>query len=194
MNLQSLVVLVLRMIALIFALQVPMYLFPFTLQALPLFKDAPAFAAVPWIMLVAFSVAPVWLWVCAVPFAGLVTRRLPQEVSVGTVSLADCYSVAFLGVGLFYLVGHFAQVLTWAHYLLKLAIPRPGIPSAEPANWYAVVQVFVPFVVGILLCVKARLWASTLAARHTPGNPSEKSPNGDAAGPAVPDNRPARSP
>ncbi len=180
MNLQSLAVVVLRLIALNFALSGVIQTFPYTLQVLRVFNDSPAYAAVPLVVIVGLLAGAIWLWVCAVPIARLVTQRLPSEVSLGAISLADCYSIAFVGVGLFYLVGHLAQVLTWAHYLLRLAVARPGTPLVKDVEPYAVIQVFVPFVVGLVLLVKARVWAAALAARHAYPRPP-RAPVGDSA-------------
>jgi hypothetical protein len=110
----------------------------------------------------------------AIPIARLVTRRLPQEVFLGSFSLADCYSTAFLGVGLYYIAGWVGTAVNWTHYLLKTAGTTP-MPLAEKLNLYEVLQSFIPFVAGIVLLVKGRSWAMKLAARHAKAAASQPS-------------------
>src|SRR5438132_10116916 len=83
-------------------------------------------AALPWGMLVGLVLCAVLLWVLALPIARLVTKRVPQEVSLGVLTLADCYSFAFVGVGLFYVASGLPHVLTWGHYVFKMAASTSG--------------------------------------------------------------------
>src|SRR5207253_3605936 len=83
-------------------------------------------AALPWVMLVGLVLCAVLLWVLALPIARLVTKRVPQEVSLGVLTLADCYSFAFVGVGLLYVASGLPHVLTWGHYVFKMAASTSG--------------------------------------------------------------------
>ena len=95
----------------------------------------------------------VLLWVLALPIARLVTRRLPQEISLGALTLADCYSVAFIGVGLFCLASGLPQALTWRHFLLKAAASTSGDSWKEQIT-YEATGVFIRCGLGVLLFVK----------------------------------------
>src|SRR5688572_17180016 len=108
MNLQSLVVIVLRLLALDFLLRVAVQLTPQLLQYLRVYESSQldgsrSFMVLPWLMLVGLIVAAVLLWFLALPIARFVTRGVSQDLSFGTMSLADCYSIAFMAVGLFYI-------------------------------------------------------------------------------------------
>lgn len=170
MNLQSLVVVVLRLMALDFLLQVAVQLTPSLLSLLSLrhgaLGESPADAVLPWLILIGLVLCAVVLWVFALPLAGLVTRRVPQEVSLGTLTLADCYSVAFIGVGLLYIASGLPQILNWGHYLFKMAASTSGDSWKAQVNFYQVSQAFIPFIAGALLFIKGRAWAVALASRQ----------------------------
>ncbi|MDD4350282.1 MAG: hypothetical protein PHF70_14325 [Opitutales bacterium] len=76
------------------------------------------------------------------------------------------YSRAFrIAIGLFYGVSHLPQVLNWTHFFLKSAASASSTIGQEYSG-YDVSQAFIPFIVGIILFVKGRSWAATLARRH----------------------------
>ena len=176
MNLQSLVVFVLRLMALDFLLRVAVQLTPQILQFLRLYPrspldDSPSFVALPWLVLGGLIVSAVLLWVLALPIARLVTRRVPQDLSFGAMSLVDCYSIAFMGVGLFYIASHLPQVLNWTYYLFKAAASTPGNSWKEGLSGYDISQAFIPFIVGVVLFVNGRRWAVALARRQADSPP-----------------------
>ncbi len=171
MNLQSLVVVVLRLMALNFLLQVAVQLTPQMLQLLrwndsSLFDDPHSYMVLPLLILAVIIAAAVLLWVFALPIARFVTRGVARDLSFGAMSLVDCYSVAFIAVGLFYISGHLPQVLNWTHYLFKAAASTPGDTWKERIEWYNVSAAVVPFVVGVVLFVKGRRWAVALARQQ----------------------------
>jgi len=170
MNLQSLVVVVLRLMALDFLLRVAVQLTPQMLLYFGLYRRSPidnAPSVLPWLVLAALVVCAVLLWFLALPMARLVTRGVSHDLSFGTMSLVDCYSIAFMSVGLFYLSSHLPQVLNWTHYLFKAAASKSGDSWKEGMNWYDVSQAFIPFIVGVILFVNGRRWAVALARRQT---------------------------
>src|SRR5436190_3376896 len=122
MNLQSLVVVVLRLMALDFLLRVAVQLTPQLLKFLRLYERSPLdgsspSSALPLLVLGALIVSAVLLWILALPIARLVTRGVSKELSFGAMSLVDCYSVAFMSVGLSYTTSHLPAALNWTHYL-----------------------------------------------------------------------------
>ena len=172
MNLQSLVVVVLRLMALDFLLRVAVQLTPQLLQFLRFYERSPldgssSSTALPLLVLGGLIVSAVLLWVLALPIARFVTRGVSQELTFGAMSLADCYAIAFMGVGLFYIASHLPSVLSWTHYLFKAAASTPGGAWKEQVSWYEVAQAFVPFIVGVVLFVNGRRWAVALARRQT---------------------------
>lgn len=172
MNIQSLVVIVVRLMALDFLLRVAVQLTPQILSFLHLYERSPlddsrSFMVLPLIVLAGLVAAAVVLWFLALPIARFVTRGMPQDLSIGTLSLADCYSIAFLGVGLFYISSHFPQVLNWVHYLFKMSASSSGDSWKQQVQWYDVSQAFITFIMGVVLFVNGRRWAVALARRET---------------------------
>ena len=184
MNLQSLVVVALRLVALDFLLQVAIQLAPQLVRLGGAYSRLSATdASLPWVLLMGFIVGAVVIWRYAVPIARLVTAGLENHVSLGMLSLIDCYSIAFLGVGLSYMARHLSQVLNWAHYLFKAAASQPGDTWKEGLNGYDLSQAFIPFLLGLLLFLNGRKWAVALARRQVDGSPDasqNKEPDRDA--------------
>ncbi len=171
MNLQSLIVVVLRLMALDFLLRVAVQLTPQILQFLRVYEQSPldgsrSYMVLPWLMLIGLIVAAVLLWSLALPIARFVTRGVSHDLSFGAMSLVDCYSIAFMAVGLFYISSHLPQVLNWAHYFLRTAASGRG-DSEQGASGYDISQAFIPFIVGVVLFVNGRRWAVALARRQT---------------------------
>ena len=171
MNLQSLIVVVLRLMALDFLLRVAVQLTPQILQFLRIYERSPlddsrSFMVLPWLMLIGLVAAAVLLWFLALPIARFVTRGVSHDLSFGSMSLVDCYSIAFMAVGLFYVSGHLPQVLNWAHYILK-AKASGRVDTEQGFSGYDVSQAFIPFIVGAVLFVNGRRWAMALARRQT---------------------------
>jgi hypothetical protein len=172
MNLQNLVVVVLRLMSLNFLFGVSVQLTPYFIQFYRMSSRSPDEESM-FLMLVfalilgGLVLSAVLLWVLAPRIARLATRRLPQDVSFGVMSLVDCYSLAFIGVGLFYIVGHLPQVLYWAFYSFKAAAATPTDSWKNDVSGYGVWQAFVPFIVGVVLFVNGRKWAVKLGTRQT---------------------------
>jgi hypothetical protein len=170
MNLQSLIVVVLRLMALDFLLRVAIQLTPQILRFVRLYEQSPLdgsrpYTVLPWLVLVGLIVAAVLLWFLALPIARFVTRGVAHDLSFGAMSLVDCYSIAFMAVGLFYISSHLPQVLNWAHYFLKTAASGRG-GSERGASGYDISQAFIPFIMGVVLFVNGRRWAVALARRE----------------------------
>ena len=154
-----------------FLLRVAVQLTPQLLQYLRVYERSPlddsrAFMVLPWLVLAGLLVAAALLWCLAPPIARFITRGVSQHLSFGAMSLVDCYSIAFIAVGLFYISSHLPQVLNWAHYFLKTAASGRR-DTGEGASGYDVSQAFIPFIVGAVLFVNGRRWAVALARRQT---------------------------
>lgn len=171
MDLQSLIVVVLRLMALDFLLRVAVQLTPQILKFLRVYEQSPldgsrSYMVLLWLMLVGLIVAAVLLWFLALPIARFVTRGVSHDVSFGAMSLVDCYSIAFMAVGLFYISSHLPQVLNWAHYFLKTA--ASGHREGEQGfSRYEVSQALITFIVGVVLFMNGRRWAVALTRRQT---------------------------
>lgn len=171
MNLQSFVVIVLRLMALDFFLRAAVQLAPQLLRFAGVYQEGPlgdskSMFIAAWGLVILLVVSAVLIWIFALPIARLVTRGVSHDISFGSLSLVDCYSIAFMGVGLFYIASHLPQVLNWAHYFLKSAASGRG-NSGEGASGYDMSLAFIPFIVGVVLFVNGRRWAVALARRQT---------------------------
>ena len=124
-------------------------------------------SVLPWLVLAGLIAAAVILWFLALPIARFVTRGVSHDLSFGAMSLADCYSIAFMAVGLYYISSNLPLVLNWTHYLFKMAATSAGSSWKEDVKWYDVSQAFIPFIVGVVLFVNGRRWAVALARRQT---------------------------
>jgi hypothetical protein len=127
-------------------------------------------------------VGAVLIWMLALPIARLVTRGAPVELSFGSVSLMDCYSVAFLAVGLAYICKNLPQVLNWTHFLIQAKATHSEDAWKEGVQGYPISQAFIPFIIGIVLFVKGRAWAGALASRQErttilPASATQTNPN-----------------
>ena len=167
MNLQSLVVVVLRLITLKFLLETIIMSVPVTLQLLRLQEPTPF--DLPLVVWLIFGILLAWsilLWIFALPVARLITRRLPQDISFGAMTLADWYSIAFIGVGVYYIAGYLTRVLTLTCHLFKGAAASSGYWWLREVNGTAIAQAYIPFIAGILLFAFGRKWAVMLARKH----------------------------
>ena len=171
MNLQSLVVVVLRLMALDFFFRVAVQLTPQILQSLRLNEPSPyggsRLIVLSWLFIVGMIVAAVLIWRFAIPISRFVTRGISHDLSFGAMSLADCYSIAFMVVGLIYISSHLPSVLNWTHYLFKAAASGAGDSWKESVQWYDVSQAFIPFIFGAMLFMNGRRWGVALARRQT---------------------------
>jgi hypothetical protein len=171
MNLQSLIVVILRLMALNFLLQVAVQLSPQLLRGTEMSRqggltDIGSYLVVPIMMVIGLILGAVLIWVFALSIARFVTRGVSRDLSFGSLSLVDCYSIAFIGIGLFYIASHLPQVLNWSHYLFKAAASQPGDAWKEGVQWYDISSAFIPFVIGVVLFLKGRSWAVALARQQ----------------------------
>jgi hypothetical protein len=126
MNIQSLVVVVLRLMALDFLyrlilqsvsslIELAQKSYSFRLSG----GEFNVWMVFPMTVFGALLLAAILLWIFAPAVARLVSRGVSQDISLGALTLADCYSVAFMGVGLMYIAREVPAAITWAHYLLR---------------------------------------------------------------------------
>lgn len=169
MNLQSLVVVILRLLAIDFLLRAAVQLTPLLLHFIqvtePMSRYSTSYVVVPWLIIVGVIITAVVLWVLAMPIARFVTRGVSNDLTFGAMSLTDCYSIAFMGVGLFYIASHLPQVLNWMHFLLKVAASGTR-NSGDDVLGYDVSKVVITFIVGVVLFLNGRRWAVALAGRQ----------------------------
>ncbi len=168
MNLQSIVVVMLRLLALNLVLSViqmiPMWLVFWPELLVQASDERRLYFWLLVFVMVMLLVAAVLLWVRALPLARLVTQAAALEVSLDSLSLADCYSIAFIGLGLYQMVANLAGVLTFLH--LMYTATNSLADWMEPDKLSHLFNAILPFVIGLILFVKGRRWAVKLAARQ----------------------------
>lgn len=168
MNLQSLVVVAFRLIALYYLLfSATQFMGGFILLTHP---RPPAailssgsemiFSGMFW-----FGCAAL-LWICALRIARRVTRGVSRDISFGAMSLVDCYSIAFMSVGLFFIVSQLPHILNRICYLFIVAVFYSGSWQIDVKTGYAVSEEVIHFFAGILLFVFGRKLAVILAQKH----------------------------
>jgi hypothetical protein len=171
MTLQSLIVVLLRFISLNFVMQVIIQLALRLTSIMNSYQQLPAgeFGSeivVPALVVLGLLAGAVLLWVFAPPLARLVARGLPAELPIGALSLKDCYTILFVGLGLYYATNNLPGVLNWFHYLLKMRASRPDDDWRQQINWYQVSQPFLSVILGTILFANGRKWAVALVNRQ----------------------------
>ena len=170
MNLPSLVVILLRILALNFLVEIVVTFLPQLYLYGGSFGSTPVSNPISFIYLLfiaALITGALMLWSLALPIAQRITHGLPLELSFGALSRVDCYSVAFMVVGLWLTAVHFAHSLNRAHYLFRLAASdrTPGEETFSQISGYDVSSAVIPFIIGIILFLNGRKWAARLAER-----------------------------
>ena len=126
-------------------------------------SDDQAPIRIAWAMVAALSLGGILLWFLALPAARLVARGVPGDISFGNLTLEDCYSLGFTGLGVVYIVRHFASALNWMTYFLRWLFHHEYTPWNEPGRGYQIMSVFIPFIVGILLVLMRKKLARIMA-------------------------------
>lgn len=169
-NLKILVVVFLRLVALNFALDAILGCMEFLGRESVIRINQGSFGELattilPWLLLGILIGSAALLWVFALPIARFATRPIRRDVSIAGVSLADAYSVAFIGIGLFFIVGRLGSAVYWIQYLLRVADSMSGNLFENEARLRSLAQVFVPLIAGVVLLLNGRKWAVALARR-----------------------------
>ena len=127
--------------------------------------DAPV--SIAWALVGALFLGGILLWLLALPIARLVARGVPGDISFDNLTLADCYSFAFAGLGLVYIVSRSAGVWNWTMYFLRWLFHHQYVPWDDPGRGYQITNTFIPFIAGILLVVTRKKLARIMAGSST---------------------------
>ena len=169
LNIQSLVVVALRLTALNFFLRIFVEISTPLLTAAGVYRHSPDDEPlmIGWGLVGCLLLGAILLWALALPVAKLVAKGVPLELSLGDLSLADCYAIAFMGVGLVYIVSHLAPVWNWTAFMVQSLIHGPRYPWSDRTRGYQVATAFLPFIAGIVMVIRGRKWALKLAGSNT---------------------------
>ena len=170
MNVHTLIVIALRLTALNFLVRVIVELTTPLLTFAGIYQRPAddSSMVIGWALVASLLLGAILLWVIALPIARLVARGVPGDLSFDNLSLADCYSIAFVGIGLVYIVGHAAGVWNWTIFFLHSIIHGPRSPFGDRSRGYEVANIFIPFIIGIILVVKRRKWSLALRRQKRP--------------------------
>ena len=172
MNCYHLTVVALRLMSIHWLLGSAIQLGPLLIQLIRsnrgLLDEAATFGFLPWSLLAVSLFASLGLWVFASDLARMASRGTNPDIPAGSISASDGYSIAFVGIGMFYVISDLPHILNWIHYLFRAALSHPGSSWEDPIPWYDVSQPFMRFTAAVLLVIKARSWADRLVRRATP--------------------------
>lgn len=170
MNLQSLVTVVLRVLSLCAGVSLFTTALPTAVARTAYYGSYGLALLVGFVVTAVVIAAVVFLWKLATPIARMATREVPQEVPVVSLSLADGYSIAFVGTGIFFVVASFDRAMQWGWYYLRLAA-QTHQPLIDQINATDFLYAFVQLALGIVLLVKGRSLAVKLARKHLGAEP-----------------------
>lgn len=175
MKLKNIVIVILRLFTLSCLLQAIMKAIPTLIRITVAQKEATLIEIItPWSMIIIYIILALIFWFLVSPIASLVTRKLPDDkLDIGSFSMIDCYCLIFIGIGLFYILGNMAQSLNWIHYIFKLSVSTSSTYWRTEVGWYSVSKSLIPFIIGILLIIKAKSWSQKLFNFHNKCNKTE---------------------
>jgi len=122
---------------------------------------------IAWALVGALFFGALLLWLLALPVARLVARGVPGDISFDNLTLADCYSLGFTGLGVVYIVGHLAGAWNWTMYFFRWLFHGQYIPWADPGRGYQIMSIFIPLIAGILLVATRKKLARIMAGSST---------------------------
>jgi hypothetical protein len=102
------------------------------------------------------------LWLCSPWIGRVMSRGCSSEVETKPLLLYDLYSLAFVGVGLFYAAGSLGPSLSWLFYALSQSGGESALSQQDKVNYYQFFQCLADLAIGLFLVLKARHLASRL--------------------------------
>lgn len=172
MKLQSIVVVILRLMTIAFILKAFLIMIPYMDQLfrIILLKGYRTFFSqlwlfFPWLSIFTFTLCAIVLWVFALPVACFLTRRDGPDLVKVNLTLADCYTFAFVVFGVFCIVDNLAGVINSLWRLFDI-VSQSWTYWRGRFDFSRMLQAFIPFISGIILLMKSRSWALALAERQ----------------------------
>jgi hypothetical protein len=107
-------------------------------------------------------------WFLAKPIARWVTRDLHGEVSLGPLTIVDCYAIVFVGLGLVTIVESIPQTLIWLHSSFASHGTLRRMYKIQEYTPQDVARMIIPLIIGIFLFVFGRSLALRLQRYHDP--------------------------
>ncbi|OGV49509.1 MAG: hypothetical protein A2017_22010 [Lentisphaerae bacterium GWF2_44_16] len=169
MKLQSIVVVVLRLMALSLVFKLIIVLVPVIVWFPQMFHgNFKLFFFNMWTSLLVFLVfvgCIVVMWMFAYPLARLITRQTSVDLAPINLDLPDCYTIALVVLGLLGIMDNLSDVIDIVYYVI-VAIMEYGLYWKGQIDINKVLRALGPFIFGVILLVKSRTWALALAKRQ----------------------------
>jgi hypothetical protein len=104
------------------------------------------------------------LWVIAPWLSRLLTKKGNGELTLGGVTREDLLTAVLLGLGVYFIMDSFSNVIGWAHYF---AVNRSegGFHMDEEPSYYDLTERLLTLGGGFALIMTCRTWARRLAPK-----------------------------
>ena len=104
------------------------------------------------------------LWVIAPWLSRLLTKKGNGELTLGGVTREDLLTAVLLGLGVYFIMDSFSNVVGWAHYF---AVNRSegGFHMDEEPSYYDLAERLLTLGGGIALVMTCRTWARRLSPK-----------------------------
>jgi hypothetical protein len=122
-----------------------------------------------------YAVASLLAGISLLGFAPSIANAITKDsssITLGALSVADCYTVGFVVVGLYYLVLYLPSGVGWIFYFLKSALSTQGTEWRRNLQIRGFLEVIGWLVAGYFLLLNARTWALALARKHEVSAPT----------------------
>lgn len=114
--------------------------------------------AVPLILLLLSFLA----WQFAPSISRALARGNDDAVSLQGITLSQLYATVFVGLGMYFALGSFADVFNWVHFFAINSSPDYGFHRENSPSYYDLTENLLTLVAGIALIFTARIWAEKL--------------------------------
>jgi hypothetical protein len=106
------------------------------------------------------------LWMVAPWLSRLLTKKGNGDLTLGGVTREDLFTAVFLGLGVYFILDSFSNVVGWIHYF---AINRSagGFHMNDEPSYYELTERVLTLVAGIALAMTCRTWGRRLAPKST---------------------------
>jgi hypothetical protein len=122
-----------------------------------------------WNLLLAFLpnllviTAGVVLWMVAPWLSRLLTKKGNGDLTLGGVTREDLFAAILLGLGVYFIMDSFSNVIGWTHYFAINSSDR-GFRMDDNISYYDLTERVLTMVGGFALTLTCRTWARRLAA------------------------------
>lgn len=114
--------------------------------------------AAPLIMLMMSSLA----WRFSPRISRALARGNDNGLNLQGITLRQLYATTFVGLGMYFALGSFADVFNWLHFFAINRSPDYGFHHENSPSYYDLTESVITFAAGLGLIFTARIWAEKL--------------------------------